>query len=276
MIRVLAMISVAGLILSVVCLSLAFSLAGPELVSRGGWAWVGPFSRMEWNNSHDGHHHHHSIGLSSEISSDAAQASRDIAWTGSETLDIALPADVRYTQAAGPAKLSVRGPEETIRHVRLDHGRIAFDAPHLDADEVTIELSAPNVSRFVVSGSGHLSIADYKQKALAVRILGDGEVKATGAADTAKVEISGSGDADLADLAADGADVTISGSGEAKVGPKSWAKLNISGTGNISLLSHPRRLESQVSGSGHIEQAEADEERPAVSSPPPTKSEKAI
>jgi hypothetical protein len=151
----------------------------------------------------------------------------------------------------------------------VENGRIEFDAEHLDADDVSIELSAPNVSRFVVSGSGRLAIENYKQKALAVRISGDGEVTAKGAADTAAVEISGSGDADLAQLAADGADVTISGSGEAKVGPKSWAKLSISGSGNISLLSHPRKLDSQVSGSGHISQAEADEVQPAESAPPP-------
>jgi hypothetical protein len=256
MIRVLAMISLAGLVLSVVCLSIAVSLAGPEFVTRGGWTWIGPWS---------GHNH---FSMSAHRSDHGAQVSRDLPWSGGDTLDIALPADVRYVQAAGPAKLTVRGPDEAVRHVRVDHGRIEFDAEHLDADELTIELSAPNVSRFVVSGSGRLAIENYKQKALALRISGDGQVTAKGAADTAALEISGSGEADLADLATDGADVTIAGSGEAKVAPKAWAKLNITGSGNIDLLSHPRRLESQVSGSGHIEQAEADEQPSEAPSPP--------
>jgi hypothetical protein len=261
MIRVLAMISVAGLILSVVCLSVAVSLAGPEVVSRGGWAWIGPSSHWEWRHSHHGGHRHFS---------DGASASRDLAWSGGDTLDIALPADVRFTQAAGAAKLIVRGPEDVIRHVRVDSGRIDFDTPSLDADEVTIELTAPKVTRFVVSGSGRLAIHDYRQDQLAVHITGDGAVTADGAAKAAAVEISGSGDADLAGLSLDGAEVAITGSGEAKVGPKSWAKLNISGSGNVDLLSRPRKLESQISGSGHVEQS--DQEEAGTPSPSPSAS----
>jgi len=263
MIRVLAMISVAGLILSVVCLSIAVSIAGPEVVSRGGWAWIGPMSRHEWKYSHEVRR------------SDGETASRDMTWTGGETLDIALPAEVRFTQATGAAKLVVRGPEDVIRHVRLDKGRLDFDTPSLDADDVTIELTAPRVTRFVVSGSGRLAIHDYKQDQLAVRITGDGNVTADGAAKSAAVDISGSGDADLAELSVDGAEVIISGAGEAKVGPKTWAKLNISGSGNVDLLSHPRRLESQISGSGHVDQSDQEEAgspspRPSASpSPPP-------
>jgi hypothetical protein len=261
MIRVLAMISVAGLILSVVCLSVAVSLAGPEVVSRGGWAWIGPGAHWESHHWRHGGHSHFSDGAS-------ASANRDLAWSGGDTLDIGLPADVRFTQAAGAPKLVVRGPEDVIRHVRVDNGRIDFDTPSLDADEVTIELTAPKVTRFVVSGSGRLAIHDYRQDQLAVHITGDGAVTADGAAKAAAVEISGSGDADLAGLSLDGAEVAITGSGEAKVGPKSWAKLNISGSGNVDLLSRPRKLESQISGSGHVEQS--DQEEAGTPSPSPS------
>lgn len=271
MIRVLTMITVAGFILSVVCLSVAVSLAGPEMVSRGGWTLIGPSSHWEWRHSHHGGHSHFS---------DGPGASRDLAWSGGDTLDIGLPADVRFTQAAGPAKLVVRGPEDVISHVRVDHGRVEFDAPSLDADEVTIELTAPKVTRFLVSGTGRLAIHDYQQDQLSIRITGDGNVTADGAAKAAAVEISGSGDADLAALSLDGADVAITGSGEAKVGPKSWAKLNISGSGNVDLLSHPRRLESQISGSGHVDQSDGDQaESPSPSpsaSPSPAPSGKTV
>ena len=231
-------------------LSIAVSIAGPEVVSRGGWAWIGPSSHWEWSHSHHGGHSHFS---------DGPAASRDLTWSGGEVLDIALPADVRFTQAPGAAKLVVRGPENVIRHVRINDGRLDFDAPSFDADDVTIELTAPKVTRFVMSGSGRLAIHDYQQDQLAVHITGNGAVTADGAAKSAKVEISGSGDADLAELSLDGADVAITGSGEAKVGPKTWAKLNISGSGNVDLLSRPKRLESQISGSGHVDQSDEEE-----------------
>lgn len=269
MIRVLAMISVAGLILSVVCLSIAISLAGPEFVTRGAWTWVGPFS-----HHHGRHWEEHWDGRWSDRGDrrDGAAASRDLAWSGGETLDVGLPAEVRFTQGAGPAKLVVRGPQEVISHVRVDHGRIDFDTPSVDADDIVVELTAPKVTRFVVSGSGRLAIHDYKQDALAVRITGDGHVTADGAAKTAAVDISGAGEADLASLALDGADVVISGAGDARLGPKSWAKLNLSGSGDVELLSRPRRLESQVSGSGRVEQGGRDEDDQApAQKPEPTK-----
>jgi hypothetical protein len=266
MIRVLAMITVAGMILSVACLSIAISLAGPELVSRGGWSLIGPHTHWEWHSHHRGH---------SQFS-DGPEASRDLAWTGGDTLDIAVPGEARFTQAAGPAKLVVRGSEEAIRHLRVENGRVEFDAPGLNADDVVIELTAPNVTKFVVSGDGRLAIRDYRQDTLAVRISGDGQVTADGAAKSATVDISGAGDADLGALALDGAEVVISGSGEAKVAPKTWAKLNISGSGNVELKSHPRRLESQVSGSGHIEQSDEAEEPAAEPSPAPAKGGKAV
>lgn len=264
MIRVLAMISVAGFILSVVCLSVAVSLAGPELVTRGAWAWTGPF---RWS-SHGGHHH-------MSWHSDGGETSRELAWSGGDALEVGLPVEVRYVQASGPAKLTIHGPDEAVRHVRVVQGRIEFDAPGLDAHDISVELSAPDVTRFAVTGDSQLMIRDYNQPTLNLRVSGNGQVTAAGTAKTATVEISGAGDADLGGLVTDGAEVNISGSGGARVGPKAWAKLSVSGSGDITLLSRPRRLESQVSGSGHIEQAGGEEAAPAAS-PAPAKSGKAV
>ena len=273
MIRVLAMISVAGFILSVVCLSVAVSLAGPEFVTRGAWGWIG----RDWGYLHHRHGGPWNFELSSGKHGDATAASRDLAWSGGDTLDVGVPAEVSFTQAPGPAKLVVRGPQDVISHVRVDHGRIDFDAPSLDGDGITIELSAPKVTRFIVSGSGNLAIRDYKQENLAVRITGDGHVTADGAAKTAAVEVSGAGGADLAGLALEGADVVISGEGDARVGPTAWAKLNVSGSGAVELLSHPRRLESQVSGSGRVEQSEQEDgQAPAPRAAPAKVAGKAV
>ena len=270
MIRVLAMISVAGFLLSAVCLSIAVSLAGPEVISRGVWSWHGPF-HFDWDD--DDHRHGFSWNYSS--GDHGPQASRDLAWSG-ESIDVDVPGDLQFTQADGPAKLVIYGPKSVIDHVVVDGGHIRFDRPMTDAQDLEIKLTAPKVTRFGLSGSGKLDIAGYRQDSLDLRVTGDGDVTAAGAAKQVKLDISGSGEADLGGLATDGAEVTITGSGRARVGPKAWAKLDISGSGDVTLLGRPERVESHVSGSGSIDQ-EDGAEPPAPPEPPkPVKPAKAV
>jgi hypothetical protein len=273
MIRTLAMIAVAGFLLSVVCLSIAVSLAGPELIASSAWGWDGPWSHMNWS-------HHNNFSWSRGESDDGPQASRELTWTGGDALEVDVPADVRFTQADGPARLVVRGPQGTIDHLVVRGGHVSFDRPMDDASDVTIELTAPKVRSFGINGSGKLDIRDYRQDELNLHVSGDGNVSAAGAAKTVNLVISGSGGADLANLASDGADVNISGSGNARVGPKTWAKLDISGSGDVTLLSHPSRLESHVSGSGSIDQQDdgaAPDEPAAPAAPvPPSKPGKPV
>ncbi|MDB5419188.1 MAG: hypothetical protein JWP50_2607 [Phenylobacterium sp.] len=256
MIRVLAMIAVAGFLLSAVCLSIAVGIAGPEVISQGAWTWVGPFGRYNWNNAH------HAFGWSHTHADDGPQASRDLAWTGGDALEVDVPADVHFTQADGPARLVVRGPRDVIDHVVVQGGHLRFDRPAYDAADVTVELTAPKIRSFGINGSGKLDIRDYRQDELNVHVSGDGDVSAAGATKTLNLVISGSGDADLSGLAADGADVKISGSGQAKVGPKTWAKLDITGSGDVTLLTRPGRLESHVTGSGTIDQEDGASPEP--------------
>jgi hypothetical protein len=258
MIRVLAMIAVAGFLLSAACLSVAVGLAGPEFISRGVWSWHGPFSHFNWDNDR-----HHGFSWNYGASDDGPQASREIAWTG-ETLDVELPAEVRFVQAEGPAKLIVRGPKSAVDHVIVEGGHLHFDREMNNVDDLTVELTAPKVTHFGISGSSKVDIADYRQDTLDLRISGDGEITAHGAAKSVKLEISGSGKGDLEALSTDGAEVKISGDGEARVGPKAWAKLDVAGSGAVTLTSHPQRVESHLAGSGSIGQEDG-----VITDPPP-------
>lgn len=252
MIRVLAMISVAGFVLSVVCISVAVSLAGPDAVARGAWGWPIDQWSWRWNRGHD-------VSISGDLSGHfGPKASRELTWTGGDALTIQAPAEVSFTQSDGPARITVQGPQGTIDHLVVRDGRIEFDRPMFDAGDVKITMSAPNVTQFKIGGSGRLDISDYRQDQLTLSISGDGDVTAHGSAKTVQLTISGSGNADLGSLTTEGAQVTISGSGEAKVAPKTWAKLDISGSGDVDLLSHPAQLETHVSGSGRVDQ-EADD-----------------
>lgn len=247
MIRGLVIITVAGFVMSVACISGAVAIGGPAVLAHSVWMH-GPHG-WRWE-SRDGVW----SGDFTLHDSDQPQATRTLTWTGGRQLESDLPADVRFVQADGPATLTVRGPKSAVDHLVIDGSRLRFDAPVEDAGRVTVELAAPKVTRFDLSGSGDLDVRNYHQDKLLLNLSGSGDATIQGAARSVETAISGSSDADFSQLAVDGADVRVSGSGSAKVAPRVWAKLDVSGSGDISLLTRPQRVESHVSGSGDVEQ----------------------
>ena len=93
---------------------------------------------------------------------------------------------------------------------------------------------------------------NLQQPELAFRIAGSGAVRAQGVVDRLSITISGSGDAQLGDVATKELSVRISGSGVVTASPKDEADVTISGSGNLKLLSKPARLSSHISGSGRV------------------------
>ncbi|MGZ6049494.1 MAG: hypothetical protein ACXWKN_13950, partial [Phenylobacterium sp.] len=89
MIRVLVMIAVAGFLVSVVSLSSAVAIGGPELFTdgvwnrwfdgNGNWGWNDDWGDRRWRHGRDG----------------GPQTTRDLAWSGGDSLEVDIPADVR-------------------------------------------------------------------------------------------------------------------------------------------------------------------------------------
>jgi hypothetical protein len=270
MIRVLVMIAVTGFLLSVVTLSTAVAIGGPDLLTHGAWNWGNWTSDNDFEI--DGHHWGHRHG---DWAASSPQTSREIAWSGGDTLDVDVPADVQFTQAAGPGKLTVTGPKAMVDEVEVDGGRVTFrHHGRMRWGDLTIVMSAPSVTRFEMEGSGKIAIANYRQDKLEVEISGDGDVSAAGEAKSVSLNISGSGSADLGKLKAQAADVEIDGSGDATLAPTDSAKVDISGSGDVTLLTRPARLESNVSGSGTVEQRDQAAEVTPSPSPSPSPSPK--
>ncbi|MBS0361472.1 MAG: DUF2807 domain-containing protein [Proteobacteria bacterium] len=253
MIRVLVLIAVAGFLVSVVTLSSALAIGGPDLftdgvwnVSDGHWGWT-------FDDDDNGHHTH------GRGDSDGAESKRELAWTGGDALAIEVPADVTYTQAPGSGKLTVTGPQRAVEDLVIEDGHLRFAHGHRHhSEELTIVMTAPGVNRFNIDGSGRLAVENYRQDKLSLDISGDAEVSVKGEAKTLGLDVSGSGVTDLSGLKLTDANVSLEGSGQATIAPTGSANLNISGSGEITLLSHPSRMESNVSGSGSIHQRDGD------------------
>jgi Putative auto-transporter adhesin, head GIN domain len=243
MAKTLGWIAVGGLSVGFVSLALAYVLGGRDLDS---FLDRGIFLAKSCGAS-DG-------------KADAKQPERRLAWEGDDTVEIALPATVRYRGGEG-SDVIVRGPPNVIAHVEVRHGRITLDCHRLGSfRDIEVTLPGRAFRRVGLSGSGKLIMENVNQPDLAFSISGSGAVRAQGAVDHATIRVAGSGDARLADLAMKELTAKISGSGNVEAAPKDAADIHISGSGDVRLLSHPTRLTSHVAGSGRITQASLDPE----------------
>jgi hypothetical protein len=267
MIRVLVMIAVTGFFVSLVTLSTAVGIGGPDIfehVAWGGWGnywnWVDDDHNWSWR----GHHGRFEGGGGPETT-------RTLTWNGGDSLEVEVPADVQYTQAPGAPKVTVSGPERLVSDVEIDGGTIRYMSRHHNHwGGLTIVMSAPAVTRFELSGSGKLAIAGYKQDKLSIDLSGSADVTAAGEVNAVDISVSGSGDADLSALKAKTADVDIHGSGEARLAPTDAAKVDISGSGEVTLLTHPPKLDTNISGSGSLHQEDRGTSATPAPPTPPT------
>ena len=260
MIRNLLIISGVGLILAVVGISGAAALGGRDL-AKNDWTWT-----VTDNEFGDGE------GESFRMRRGPAEpdVTRTLAWTGGDRLQVEVPGDVVYIQ--GPeAGVVVTGPKALADRVRVAGGRLTIDDEadrHVERgyirwsqngihvwsenDRLKITVTAPSVTTFEVTSSADLVIRDYDQPRLNLTISGSGEVTARGEAESVRIDISGSGDAELAAVRATDADVSVWGSGDVSVAPTRRADVSISGSGDVDITTRPETVTEDISGSGDL------------------------
>ena len=238
---VLAVISMLPVIISVVGAILGLVVVGAIVMAilaavfgsafwwRGGW----------------------SSGMHGPVDGSGAWVSRSFAWSPGDSLRVSAPAEVEYVQ--GPqVSLTISGAGRALDYLVVSGSDIRYDRWVRNAGKLKIVLTAPDVSRFQINGSVKLTIRDYRQDRMKIRILGKGEVVATGEAPRVEVSVAGTGDVDLGLVKAQTVKVDIAGSGRALIAPTSVAEVNIAGSGTVTLLTNPPTLKTRMAGSGRI------------------------
>lgn len=257
MIKPLFIIAGAGALLAAASLAGAAALGGADL-KHNDWVW------SLSDNDVGGDNFHMRRGRAEP------DVTRTLAWAGGERLQIEVPCDVIYVQGDAPGVV-VTGPKELADRVRVvgdrltlddddrtEHGYIRWtgDGFHVWSadDQLKITVTAPAVSSFDVVSSADLMIRDYDQPRLNLTLSGSGDVTARGETRTLQVDVSGSGDADLAALNTVDADVRVSGSGDVRVGPTGKADIDISGSGDVDLTRRAAAVIRTLSGSGDLDE----------------------
>jgi hypothetical protein len=242
MIRTLLIIAAAGLVACMLSVGGFLAVGGIDAVRNGDFE----FGPGDHSHVRRGHH-----------SDQGPPVRRSLAWAGTDSLQVDLPAEVSFTQAAS-ASVTVSGPRALVDQVVLEGGRLrladsgSWTHRGLDQDDLRVTISAPGVRRFALNGSGRLEIDDYDQPDLELDVAGSGEVSVRGKTRRADLEIAGSGEADLDALTLTSARVSVAGSGDARLAPTAAAEVSIAGSGDVTLRRRPPSLTSSISGSGAL------------------------
>ncbi|ANN57449.1 hypothetical protein A9174_12225 [Mesorhizobium loti NZP2037] len=229
----LALVATAGLVGAALFLAVGIGLAGPDWVNAGG-SWISGQS---------------TCGAITSVRKEVT-----LPFSANDSFTIALPASVRY-QPGDKAEAVVSGDSTLIDHVRMEGSQLSLDcgtgwfSPRLD-----VTVSGPAISDWRLVGNGELTLSQVNQPELRLNIRGSGSVVANGTTQAVDLEISGSGSGRLKDLIAQSAQVEIRGSGDAEVTAQADADVSISGSGDVDLYGHPTMRRSQVRGSGSITQ----------------------
>jgi hypothetical protein len=262
MIRNLTIVAVASFVLAIGCFGGAIALGGRDLLKNG---WVVPSDwHVEVNDDHD----HISINPGGATVEEGETTERQIAWTGSDALQVDVPAEVTFTQAASGAAITVSGPRRLVDRVVVEGGQIRLKGGDEGAvgihgvgfhvtrgdNPLTIQVTAPAVRNFTLNGGGDLKLRAYDQPTMTLEINGSGDVQAEGKATKLDLRVSGSGEADLSQLDAGDTKVSVAGSGSARIAPHGAAEVAVAGSGDVDVTTKPTSLVTNVAGSGEVNQ----------------------
>jgi len=267
MIRNLTIVAVASFVLALGCFGGAAAIGGRELFTHG---WNIPM--RDWHVDVSDNEDHVSIRPGGSSEDLGETSTRDIAWAGGESLQIDVPAEVIYTQAAAGAGASIKvtGPKRLVDRVMIENGRIGLKDNDGDGGSFTInghgvrisgdnsrlsiEITAPAVRSFTLNGSGDLYLKAYDQPSLSLMVNGSGNVEAEGKTKKVELQVAGSGEADLRSLDTGDAKIAVAGSGEVHAAPHGVAEIDLAGSGEVYLTEKPAVLTSNVAGSGEVHQ----------------------
>jgi hypothetical protein len=197
-------------------------------------------------------------------------------WNGGDTLALDAPINIRYQpngssqdSPRGAPQVSVTGPEDVLRHVRVRDGRIATDTSmtRVNGRKVEAIVSGAPIRKFVVNNGQNLDLGEIDQPALDLHLNGSGTVTGHGKVNQLNLVIAGSSKAELGGLSVTGdANISLLGSGDAALSPHGSVKLFIAGSGKLVLLTKPTELRQTIVGSGEVEQLAGEAAKAALKS----------
>lgn len=200
------------------------------------------------------------------------------------TEDRAVSPYHRVKLVGGGTITLVPGTESSVR-VTCDDNLLPHLTTEVEGDELVISydravstsvplevrLTTDRLDALELIGGSSATLGRIEQPSLVVKIVGGGEVSASGKVDRTKVEVVGSGKVELSGIDSREAEFSITGSGEISAHVTEKAEVKIVGSGDIDLTG-PATVEKQVVGSGNVRHdptGQVRAETPAPETPSP-------
>ncbi len=190
-------------------------------------------------------------------------------------IDLSIAADINLTYGETQS-ISVTAQQDVLdeleRDVRGNTWYISLDNCVRNHDDITIDITIPELTRIDISGSGDvyttntfleqgnldLNISGSGDLDIAFeggdvdsRISGSGDVKLEGSATSISQRVSGSGTLKAFDMPCQTADFNVSGSGSAEVTVSDQLDVRVSGSGDVYYKGQPI-LNVDITGSGDV------------------------
>jgi len=119
-------------------------------------------------------------------------------------------------------------------------------------DKLVINVSAPDLKKFVFSGAGEANLSNLKNDRMEISLTGAGSLTASGETKEADITLSGAGSVDAKNLHAVKAKVNSTGVGGVDIYVTGQLDAKTSGIGEINYYGSPKIVNRQAGGIGSI------------------------
>ena len=121
-------------------------------------------------------------------------------------------------------------------------------------NKMQIDISTPDLTRFVFAGAGDVDISNIKNDRLEIVVSGAGSLNAAGETKEADITLSGAGSVNARSLLAQKAKAVSTGVGTIDVFAALQLDASTSGVGDINYYGNPKSVSKQANGVGSISQ----------------------
>jgi hypothetical protein len=293
MIRSLAMIAVAGFVVCVLSFAGAAALGGAAL-TKNGWDWAPWADRNRSDVDFD----------MRDIDWDSAETTKEMVWSGSEELEVALPAEVTVTQGDTP-KMVITGPKDAVEHVEVDGGHIGFSKSanvrvtikgmNLNIKglegfrRLKIQITAPNVRRVDASVASKVNLVGFKRDELELKanagsnLSGDIDVRRlelevhsganaelSGKADEMDLDVHSAGDAKLDKLVVKSIHGEAKSGADASIAAIDSIDMEVHSGADVTIYGRPTHVNTNTHSGGDVHYASPADAAPAATNAPAT------
>jgi hypothetical protein len=117
---------------------------------------------------------------------------------------------------------------------------------------MSVDVNVPSLEGLTLAGSGVIAATGVKTASLTVTLSGSGLLRASGQATHLDISLSGSGDAQLEQLAARDVQAVVIGSGRILVTATRSLDASVPGSGVIVYTGNPGHVTTSITGSGAV------------------------